>query len=52
MIKGIFGGLFDFNNDGKLSCAEQAAELAFLDELLHQERDSAADADYECLDDD
>ena len=26
--KGLFGGLFDFNNDGKLDSFEQAAEFA------------------------
>ena len=25
--KGLFGGLFDFNNDGKLDTFERAAEL-------------------------
>ena len=30
MSRGIFGGLFDFNGDGKMSAFESAAELQFL----------------------
>ena len=51
MIKGIFGGLFDFDGDGGLNSLEQAAEFAFLDHLS-RETDDAVDADFETLDDD
>lgn len=37
MFKGIFGGLFDFNNDGKMSCMESAAEFAFLQNIIESE---------------
>ena len=35
--KGFFGGLFDFNNDGKLDAFERGAEFAFLNELIKEE---------------
>ena len=38
MMKGIFGGLFDFNGDGKLNVFEQAAEFAFLEHLEQEEK--------------
>ena len=37
MSKGIFGKVFDFNGDGNLNAAEQAAEFAFLEELTKEE---------------
>ena len=36
-MAGIFGGLFDFNNDGKMNAFERAAEFAFLDEMMQEE---------------
>ena len=36
-MAGIFGGLFDFNNDGKMNAFERAAEFAFLDETMQEE---------------
>ena len=40
MSKGIFGGLFDFNHDGKVSGFERAAELGFLHDLMESEKKS------------
>lgn len=37
MYMGILSNLFDFNGDGNLDIAEQAAELAFLDEMTIDE---------------
>ena len=36
-MAGIFGGLFDFNHDGKMDVFERAAEFAFLDEITRDE---------------
>ena len=36
-MAGIFGGLFDFNHDGKMDVFERAAEFAFLDEITREE---------------
>ena len=36
-MAGIFGGLFDFNHDGKMNAFERAAEFAFLDEMIQEE---------------
>jgi len=38
---GIFGELFDFNNDGKLDLFERASELAFLEELMKEEKEES-----------
>ncbi len=36
-MAGIFGGLFDFNRDGKMNVFERAAEFAFWDEMTREE---------------
>ena len=51
MSKGIFGSMFDFNRDGKLNAAEQAAEFMFLQSLTEEECDDAGD-DVDFFDDD
>ena len=38
MSKGIFGSLFDFNRDGKMSSFERAAEIGFLHHLMESEK--------------
>lgn len=38
---GIFGELFDFNDDGKLDSFERASELALLEEMLKEEREDS-----------
>lgn len=42
MGKGIFGGLFDFNHDGKMSSFEKAAEIGFLHHIIESEKKDAA----------
>lgn len=37
MSKGIFGGMFDFNNDGEMSFGERAAEFGFIQHLMEEE---------------
>lgn len=34
--KGLFGGLFDFNGDGKLDSFEKAAEFSFFMEMMSE----------------
>ena len=34
MTNGIFGDMFDFNNDGDLDDFEQCLEFMFLDQLM------------------
>ena len=43
--KGIFGGLFDFNGDGKMDTFEKAAEFSFLMNILEEESSSADGSD-------
>lgn len=43
-MKGIFGGLFDFNHDGKMNAFESAVELAVLDDMLKEDE---AETDFE-----
>ncbi|MDY6017606.1 MAG: hypothetical protein SPI97_08330 [Oscillospiraceae bacterium] len=51
--KGFFGGLFDFNGDGKLDSFERAADFAAFAELMDEaERNEAADDDEELDSDD
>ena len=44
MGKGIFGGLFDFNNDGKLNAFERAAEFQFFNDVVMGDDSDAEDA--------
>ena len=37
MFDGIFGGIFDFDGDGRLDIIEQAAELAFIADIIEDE---------------
>ena len=39
MNNGIFGDMFDFNNDGNLDAFEQGLEFMFLDKLTKDESD-------------
>ena len=51
--EGFFGGLFDFNGDGKLDSFERAADFAAFAELMDEaERNEAADDDEELDSDD
>ena len=40
MSKGIFEGMFDFNNDGEMSAFESAAEFGFLQHIIDEEEKS------------
>ena len=44
MGKGIFGGLFDINNDGKLNAFERAAEYQFFNDVVMGDDSDAEDA--------
>ena len=37
MFDGIFGDIFDFDGDGRLDIIEQAAELAFIADIIEDE---------------
>lgn len=39
----LFGGLFDFNGDGKMDCFEKAAEFSMLMHILEEEKSSGTD---------
>ena len=36
-MNGIFGDIFDFDGDGRLGIIEQAAELAFIADIIEDE---------------
>ena len=50
--KGFFGGLFDFNGDGKLDSFERAADFAAFAELMDEAERNEADDDEELDSDD
>lgn len=57
--KGIFGGMFDLNHDGKMSASESALEFMFIDEMEREEEIESAlcdagidEYDLECMDED
>lgn len=39
MDKGFFGGLFDFNHDGKLDSFERAVDFMAFDEMMKESED-------------
>ena len=41
MTNGIFGDMFDFDNDGNLDTLEQGMKFMFLDELTKDETDDS-----------
>ena len=43
MGKGLFGGLFDFNHDGKMDNFEHAAEFQFFNAVVLADEDNASD---------
>lgn len=49
-MKGLFGGLFDFNQDGNLSTFEQAAEFSFLHDMLEENESSKTELELSGLD--
>lgn len=46
MINGIFGDMFDLNNDGNLETFEQGLEFMFLDQLSKEESDDSDNDDF------
>ena len=44
---GIFGDLFDFNNDGKLDAFEKAAELGLIMQIMDSEEQEEEDEETE-----
>ncbi len=46
MTNGIFGNMFDFNNDGNLDAFEQGLEFMFLDQLSKDESDDSDNDDF------
>ena len=46
MSKGIFGDMFDFNNDGNLDALEQGLEFMFLDQLIKEESEDSDNDDF------
>ena len=48
MSKGIFGGMFDFNNDGEMSFGERAAEFAFIQHFMDEEEKEKSRSNIEC----
>ena len=46
MVNGIFGDMFDFNNDGNLDALEQGLEFMFLDQLTKEEPDDSGNDDF------
>ena len=43
MANGIFGDMFDFNNDGNLDTFEQGLEFMFLDQITKEESEELDD---------
>ena len=46
MTNGIFGDMFDFNNDGNLDALEQGLEFMLLDQLTKEESDDSNNDDF------
>ena len=46
MTNGIFGDMFDLNNDGNLDVFEQGLEFMFIDELIKTESDDSDIDDF------
>lgn len=46
MTNGIFGDVFDLNNDGNLDAFEHTMEFMFLDELTKEESDDSDNDDF------
>ena len=46
MTNGIFGDMFDLNNDGNLDAFEQGLEFMFIDELIKSESENLDNEDF------
>lgn len=49
MRRGILGGMFDFNRDGKMNAFERAAEFHFLQNMEREDELAAAGLDRDEL---
>ena len=49
MDKGFFGGLFDFNHDGKLDPMERAMDFMAFDKMMNESTDLLDDEDEELV---
>lgn len=47
MSKGIFGSMFDFNNDGELNFIERGAEFNFIQHLMEEEEKEECKSEIE-----
>ena len=47
MTKGIFGGMFDFNGDGRLDAMEQGLEFQFFHDVILGRDGDEAEEDQE-----
>ena len=47
IMKGLFGGLFDFNHDGKMDVFERAAEFHFLNEMMSEDDNEDSQTELE-----
>ena len=45
MSSGIFGDLFDLNNDGKIDSFESGLEFMFLNDMMESENDSSDESE-------
>lgn len=50
MDKGFFGGLFDFNNDGKLDTFERTMDFMAFHEMMNESDGSSDDEDEDLVD--
>lgn len=50
MDKGFFGGLFDFNHDGKLDSMERAMDFMAFNEMVNESENSSYIEDEELVD--
>lgn len=48
--KGLFGGLFDLNGDGKIDSVERALEFAVLNEIINEDSDDDDFTDFDTED--
>ena len=49
--RGLFGGLFDFNNDGRLDSFERAAEFMAFEEIMNESKKDELISDEFDMDD-
>lgn len=48
---GLFGDLFDFNNDGKMDSFEKAAELGAFMQMIESDKQDEEETEDDSLDD-